>query len=396
MRPIRLIVPGVLVIAVSYGLARYTYGLFVPNIRAEIGLSTEALGLIASGSYAGYLLASVVTATIAARTGPRLPVVVGALAAAAGMLLISVSEGPGLLAAGVVLAGTSPGFAYAPFSDAVVRLIPEREQSRTYAIINSGTSFGVLVAGPIALWAGDSWRAAWLVFAALALVAAVWNGRLLTSGRHEDGAPGTAPALPALRWRWFVGPGSLRLFAVALIVGLSTSAYWTFAVDLIVTTNSGQDRAQTIGPTFWTVVGISGIAGAFAGDAVVRLGLKRALLFSTLVLAGATALVAAAPTSWPVTILSAIIFGASFIAVTGLLGVWSINLFYDRPSAGFGVTFFLISLGQLVGPSAFALISGYIGLAGAFYAAAGTTAAAAVLKPRTDLRSMTPKSVDKT
>jgi predicted MFS family arabinose efflux permease len=192
LRPARLIPPGVLVIAVSFGLARYTYGLFVPDIRADLGISTGFIGLIASGSYAGYLLASALTAVIAARTGLRLPVVAGASSAAAGMLLIAVSNGPRLLAAGVLLAGTSADFAYTPFSDAVVRLIPEGKQARTYAVINSGTSFGVLTAGPVALWAGASWRTAWLVFAAVALVAAIWNGLLLPSGPHESGVSGPA------------------------------------------------------------------------------------------------------------------------------------------------------------------------------------------------------------
>jgi hypothetical protein len=80
------------------------------------------------------------TAVIAARTGPRFPVVAGASSAAADMLLIAVSNGPGLLAAGVLLAGTSAGFAYGPFSDAVVSLIPEWEQARTYAVIPPDTT----------------------------------------------------------------------------------------------------------------------------------------------------------------------------------------------------------------------------------------------------------------
>lgn len=368
----------------SYGLARYTYGLFVPDIREDLGLSTAVLGFIASGSYVGFLLASALTAAMAARTGPRLPVVVGSLCAAAGMLLISVSEGPGLLAAGVVLAGTSPGFAYAPFSDAVVRLIPENERDRTYAVINSGTSFGVMFAGPVAVWAGGSWRSAWLVFAALALVAAAWNGRILPPGAHRTPGPeGTdaAAALPALRWRWFVGSRSARLFAAALLVGVATSAYWTFAVDLIVTAGSGGGVAVAGGPVFWTVVGASGVAGAFAGDAVSGLGLKKAFVGTVIPLAASTALIAAAPTSWPAVLSSATLFGAAFIAVTAVLGIWSIQVFHDRPSAGFGATFFLLSAGQLVGPSAFALISGWLGLAAAFLVAAALMGTAVLLRP---------------
>ena len=238
-------------VAVSYGLARYTYGLFVPDIRAELGLSTEATGLIASGSYAGFLAASAFTAAIAARTGPRLPVVAGALCATAGMLLIAVSEGPVLLAGGVILAGTSPGFAYSPFSDAVVRLISEDKQNRTYAIINAGTGFGVLFAGPVAIWAADSWRSAWLIFAALALVAAVWNGYILPSGAHVEARGNSGIVLPALSLRWLVGAKYLRLFSVALMVGVASSAYWTFAVDLVAGADSaGASTWRSLLPRF--------------------------------------------------------------------------------------------------------------------------------------------------
>jgi hypothetical protein len=47
LRPGRLIPPGVLVIAVSFGLARYTYGPFVPDIRADLDISTGSIGLTA-------------------------------------------------------------------------------------------------------------------------------------------------------------------------------------------------------------------------------------------------------------------------------------------------------------------------------------------------------------
>jgi predicted MFS family arabinose efflux permease len=378
--------PGVLVVAVGYGLARYTYGLFVPEIRAELGLSTGSIGLVASGSYAGFLLASALTAFFAASTGPRLPVVAGAISAAAGMLLIALSEGPVLLAAGVVLAGTSPGFAYAPFSDAVVRLIPEEKQGRTYAVINAGTGFGVLFAGPVAIWAADSWRTAWLVFAAVALLAAVWNGLVLPSGACGGGDSGAA--LPALSLRWFVGTKSLRLFCVALVLGVASSAYWTFAVDLVA--GAGSVGAGS-GALFWTIVGASGIAGALAGDAVSRLGLRQAFLLAVLSLAASTALLAAAPGALLAVLVSATLFGAAFIFATGMIGLWSIGVFRDRPSAGFGAAFFLLSLGQFFGPAAFAVMASLSSLEAAFFASAAIMGATALIRPPADPGSGEPE-----
>lgn len=41
-------------IAVTYGLARFAYGLFVPQLREAFDLSPSQLGVIGAGSYAGY------------------------------------------------------------------------------------------------------------------------------------------------------------------------------------------------------------------------------------------------------------------------------------------------------------------------------------------------------
>lgn len=52
-------VGGAAVVGVAFGLARYAYGLTLPDVRSEFGLSEPLLGLIASGTFAGYLVALV-------------------------------------------------------------------------------------------------------------------------------------------------------------------------------------------------------------------------------------------------------------------------------------------------------------------------------------------------
>src|SRR3712207_9424301 len=59
-------------IAVTYGLARFAYGLFLPEMRESLDLSETVLGLIGAGSYAGYCFAILVALMFTSRTGPRL------------------------------------------------------------------------------------------------------------------------------------------------------------------------------------------------------------------------------------------------------------------------------------------------------------------------------------
>src|SRR5919112_49060 len=66
-----LVAPGLAMIAVTYGLARFAYGLFVPEMRESLDLSESVLGLIGAGSYAGYCFAVLGALLFTSRVGPR-------------------------------------------------------------------------------------------------------------------------------------------------------------------------------------------------------------------------------------------------------------------------------------------------------------------------------------
>jgi len=53
-------------------LARFAYGLFLPEIRESLDLSETALGYIGAGSYAGYCLAIVVALVFTSEPGRAL------------------------------------------------------------------------------------------------------------------------------------------------------------------------------------------------------------------------------------------------------------------------------------------------------------------------------------
>lgn len=371
----RIVPAGVAAIAVTYGLARYGYGLFVPEIRATFGLSTELLGIIATGSYVLYLGATALVSCIAARTGPRTPVVLGCLCASAGMLLVGISTGPAMLAAGVLIAGAGGGLAYPPFSDAVTQLLPAQHQAGSLAAINSGTSYGVLCAGPIALLASGNWRAAWLAFAALALGAAAWNARVLPRGCIVV----ERPQLQRIELRWLLQQRSIALLTGAFVVGVGTSVYWTFGVDMVV--SEGHLGAGS-GQGFLVLIGVAGVIGGLAATMISRFGARRSTWGTVLALAGASGLIAAAPSSLLLVAISAVLFGGSYFLVTAVFGIWSVEVFASRPSAGFGATFFVLAAGQLIGPALSGVIAGQFGLKAAFYAGAALTLLSLPFAPR--------------
>lgn len=103
VRPVRLVAPGVALVALCYGIARFAYGLFVPVFRIEFALSDTLLGLVGAASYVGYCVAIVAASAAVGRVGPR-PV-----AAAAGIVATGGDRGRSGPAAGVPAVRQRPG-----------------------------------------------------------------------------------------------------------------------------------------------------------------------------------------------------------------------------------------------------------------------------------------------
>ena len=374
LRTGRSLVPaGLTIVAVTYGLARYAYGLFLPEIQQDLALSVVIMGNIAGASSAGAIVATIAGASLSGKFGARLPVLLGGSAAFFGMLIIAISRTPNILAVGVVLAGASPGLAYAPLADAVALLIANPKRSRAFAVINSGTSIGVIVSGPAALLAGESWRFAWLGFAATALLATIWNASVLPSRTWPGGKAATG---------WNMKLRLPGLHSASLLFGLSTGVYWTFAVDLLV------DRGGLPGDwsrLFWIIIGACGLAGGSAGHLMTRLGLRRAIRFAQLTISAAIFIPGNFPDMLTTSLLSAVTFGAAFILVSGLLGIWSIKVYEDCPSAGVAVLFFLVAMGQLLGPVMAGYVSGIFSMPFTFMVAGLLSMAGMLFAPAEDV-----------
>ena len=378
----RVVSAGIASVGVGFGFARYGYGLLLPDLRAAFALSSAALGAIATGSYAGYLLATAASPVLAVRLGTRGTVALGLALAAAGMALIAAAASPALLAVGVLVAGASSGLVWAPFSDTVVRDLPRRVQDRAQAAISSGTGWGVALAVPIALVAGASWRTAWAAFAVLALIALVWALRVLP-GRMSAAA---AQGLPPLRPSWFVCPRSGPLLIGALLIGLGASAYWTFAVDHVVEAGGASPGAARL---LLAVVGVASILGSFAADLVRLAGGRAGLLLAAWGLSASLLLAGLAPGSWAAVLVSALLFGAAYNLVIAILVIWGALVFADRPSAGLAGIAFLMGIGMLAGPVAGGALAGPLGMDGVFALAAGVIALAGVFAPRERLSPAT-------
>ncbi|WNG87554.1 MFS transporter [Mycobacterium sp. ITM-2016-00317] len=363
-----LIAAGTALIGCCYGFARFAYGLFVPVFTDEFQLSSTVIGLIGSGSYVGYCAAITVALVFSDRVGARRMAVAAGVVATVGIVVVAVAPSAPVLAAGILLAGMSTGLASPPLATALAQRLSAERADRAQTIVNAGTGIGVVVSGPIAFALFDHWRVAWGTYGVLTVAVTVWVAFTLRNGPAAD---------RGVRRDRRLAPGTARLLTASVLAGLGSIAIWNFGRDLI-STSSGGDAVAT---SAWMLLGAAGIIGALGGSAVQRLGFRPTWVVTVSAMSAGTALLAVSREHTAGVLLSAGMFGAAYIGLTGLLLLWSTRLYPDSAAFGVGMSFFAIAAGQAIGaPVVGALIQSF-GYTAAFLVFAVVGLMPAILSP---------------
>jgi predicted MFS family arabinose efflux permease len=350
-RAVATVLPGIAMIAVTFGLARYGYGLLLPEMRAEFAMGADAAGLISSGAYLSYLAANVGVVWVTARFGPRMAVGLAAALAAGGMTLVAVAGSVPVLGIGVIVAGAAAGLAYPPYADLVDRQVAASKRDAAFAAISSGTGWGVAIAGPIAIVAGDEWRLAWGGFVVLAVASGLLAVRL--APRHEP----RELRGPQLSWTWFFCPRSRPLLLSAVVVGATSSVWWAFGVDAMRAGGIDATPARVV----YAACGVASVLASFSGAAYDRLGLRTGYLGTVALLAASLGLFGLAVEQVAAALLAAVLFGVMYCAIIAAQGIWSSRVFAAHPAAGLAAVSTALTLGTLVGPTAGGLALEHLG-----------------------------------
>jgi len=335
-------VVGAGLIAMSYGLARFAFGLFVPQIRSELGLTAEVMGVVSAMAFVSFALASLFAATVAERLGPSLTGITASGLGVGGLVTISLAGGPVPLALGVFACGICTGLMMPALSAGLGGRVAPPLQGRVTAIMNAGTSFGVAVSVPTAFVLANAWRSTYLAFAALAAACLLAAWRFLPArGRRSAATPGQANR---------VSPGQrldlARLGFFAFGMGMASAIYWVFTPDMIVA--EGRIAAELTG-WLWLALGVAGLAGAAAGDTADRYGAGRAQSVALLGMTVALLTVTLFPGQLLYALLSAGLFGIAYMMLTAIYVISGIRLVPDHPALGPVVPFLAVAVGQAVG-----------------------------------------------
>jgi MFS family permease len=346
-------------LAAGMGVGRFVYTPILPLMHAGAGLSASAGANLATANYVGYLLGALVgilaPAVVRSRALLRASLVVltGTLAA------MPATHDTAAWCALRLLAGVASALIF------VIAVSSLLSHLREYPAHLPGWAFGgvgagialsgllVLLLRPVA-----DWRAAWWASAALAAVLAVasWNLRpeappTTTQATQAIQAAPAAQATGATTvtaatadssdgprtHRWFTA-----LFASYTLEGIGYIIAGTFLVAAIEQSSPGP-----LGGGAWVLVGLAAVPSSALWARLERRWSRPALLLTALVVQAVGIALPALIGGAPAALVSAVLFGATFIGVSTLALATGAHLEFPRSVALLTAGY---SVGQILGP----------------------------------------------
>ena len=334
--------------AVSLGLARFSYALLLPPMRADLGWSYFTAGAMNTANAAGYLLGALLAPRALMRIGARTLLFGGSAATALLLAVHGMVLGDNALFVLRLLTGVTSAAVFVSGGLLAARLgTGHASAGLVLGVYYGGTGVGIIASAllvpPLTARAlAHAWQGAWWALAVAALLATGVTG---WATRRSVKSPLLNPAAAvAFRWRPFgFALGSYFMF------GLGYIGYMTFVITLLREQNLSD--AQIVG--FYVVLGLGVIASSWLWAAVLqrfRGGQALSLLNALLALATLLPVLSRHPL---VVFASGALFGSVFLSlVASTTALVRHNLPAAAWSGGIAAFTVVFAAGQIIGPSA--------------------------------------------
>ncbi|MFJ6895225.1 YbfB/YjiJ family MFS transporter [Streptomyces hokutonensis] len=335
-------------LAAGMGVGRFVYTPILPLMHAQAGLSTEAGARLATANYVGYLIGA-----LAGTLSPALIRSRATLRGALVLLICTLAAMPATHSTELWLtlrlsAGAASALIFVVAVNSLLghlRDHPPHLPGWGFGGVGAGIALsGLLV---LALRPVADWRTAWWASAALAVVlaAASWNLRPEVPAATASSAPVSAAHMSEAPV-----PTADRRFA-ALFVSYTLEGVGYIVAGTFLVAAIAQGSPGWIGGGAWVLVGLAAVPSSALWARLGRRWSLPGLLLVALVIQAVGIALPALVGGVGAALVSALLFGATFIGVSTLALATGTQLRFPRSVALLTAGY---SVGQILGPLAVA------------------------------------------
>jgi predicted MFS family arabinose efflux permease len=339
----RVYLAGICSLIVTVGVARFSYSLLLPIMQEGAGLTESGGGWLATTNYMGYMLGVLLAASLHNLNYKynlhRVYLVLSVITSAAMVMTTDIITWAVLrLIAGVCASG---GMIIA--SGLILKWLVQNKHRAELGIHFAGVGLSIIATSllvEVMLTMSASWQQQWLALAVMAAIVAIpaW---LWMPHPSADGPAGVV-AKDNPPDRTF----TLIMLLVYFCAGYGYVVSSTFIVDIV----EGTEGLQGQGGIAFLLVGFAATPAALVWDRIARsVGYLKALLAAYILQAVGIMLPAINDTLLFV-ILSALLFGGTFIACVSLVLTMAGKFYPSNPAKFMGTMTLAFGAAQIIAP----------------------------------------------
>lgn len=366
---IKILVGGILSLVIAMGIARFSYTPILPLMQNDMLFSNKVAGYLATSNYAGYLVGAVLVGILPLKQRRK------AFLRLSLILSVVTTAGMGLFqmySAWYVfrfVSGFSSAFVLVLASSIVLDKLAEKEKTNWSGFFYGGVGVGIFLTGIIIPILNHyfKWEGAWVGLSILSIVFTflvwVWL-KDETSNSTQNKKKGIPAHGPPTTWiPWLVIAYGLE--------GLGYIVTGTFIISI-----AGQIPNFNGDATFiWMIVGLAAIPSCIIWSSLAKkMGFVKCLVVALLLQAFGIVVPVVLMTKTGL-IVSALLFGATFMGITTLATTLASRINPKNSSRIIGYLTAIYAAGQMIGP----LLAGHLASASHNYNSALIGASIVVL-----------------
>lgn len=342
---LKVLLAGIFSLILMLGVARFAYTPMLPILQAQAGLSDSLGGWLATFNYMGYMSGALIAASISDLQLKdrlyRLGLIV-AIITTAGM---AITDNIYIWSIMRFFAGLSSAAGLLIGSGLILNWLMRNNFRSELGIHFSGIGLGIAFCAVVVelMAVSFDWKELWWLFTALGVLLAIpawcWLPRPDTSGMTISGA------------ELVDKPPSKRFLYLMLSAYFCAGYGYVISATFIVAIVDRQESLQGLGPMVFLILGLSAAPACIIWDHIARrVGVLTALLLAYIIQIFGILLPAVSESTVAV-ILSAVLFGGTFVGIVSLVLTMAGRFYPTKPAKLMGKMTLTYGVAQIIAPA---------------------------------------------
>ncbi|SOB78247.1 Predicted arabinose efflux permease, MFS family [Marinobacter sp. LV10R510-11A] len=341
---IKVLVASVIAVVVTVGIARFSYTPMIPEMVEALGLSQSVIGMLATVNYAGYLTGALLITRIS-DIGLKVKLYqLGLVVAVVSTVLMGYTTSLWLWYPLRFISGLSTSAGMLLGAGLLMSWLIKNNHKSELGVFFSGIGLGIVLTAVLAelIRGSFTWDQQWVIYGlvALALLIPVW--RWMPDYR--------ACALPQTGGAG-AGDDRSRFIVILQLAYFCAGVGYVVTATFLVAIAESMPELSGRGWLIWLIAGLAATPACWLWDVFTRRWGQWTALYLAYTLNSVSILMLILNTSMVSVMLSAVIYGASFIGIVSMMLGMVGRVFPENPSRPMSRLTFSYGIAQMLAPA---------------------------------------------